>query len=103
MADGGSGQLTISVAPEGDAAVVRLVGELDMAEAPALTEAFAAVDAPSIVVDLSGLTFLDSSGLRVLVLAHRADRPLTLRSPSVAVARALTVSGVDQLLRIDEG
>ena len=93
----------ISVAPEGEGAVVRLVGELDMAEAPALTEAFAAVDAPSIVVDLSGLTFLDSSGLRVLVLAHRADRPLTLRAPSVAVARALTVSGVDQLLRIDEG
>ncbi len=59
-----------------DVPVLRAVGELDLATAPQLS---AAADAelaqrpPSLLVDLSPTTFLDSSGARALVqLARRA-------------------------------
>jgi anti-anti-sigma factor len=52
------------------------VGELDLATAPLLTAALAeprAADAP-VVLDLAGITFMDSSGLKVLVAAARDAR-----------------------------
>jgi anti-sigma B factor antagonist len=57
----------------GAAAVVSFVGELDIAsEAPA-REAFASAlmdEGDVLVADLRRLTFLDSSGVRVLLVAH---------------------------------
>ena len=59
-----------------DVPVLRAVGELDLATAPALTEAAAgeiALGPASLVLDLTPTTFLDSSGARALAqLARRA-------------------------------
>jgi anti-anti-sigma factor len=53
-------------------AIVRVLGELDMAASPHVEAAIAAAMPTSkVVVDLTGCTFLDSSGIRVLVAAQR--------------------------------
>jgi anti-sigma B factor antagonist len=53
--------------------VVAVVGEVDMATAPELAEAFAAVNdsARRVIVDLTEATFLDSSALNALVHGQR--------------------------------
>src|SRR4051812_19022257 len=80
-----------------DAGALVLAGEIDSYTAPDLAERLAA-DPPTEVVDVAGVTFIDSSGLRVLVEAHqtRAARGsrLVLRAPSVAVQRLLEISGL---------
>jgi anti-sigma B factor antagonist len=80
----------------GDGALV-LVGEIDSYTAPLLGERL--VDgSPIEVVDLAGVSFIDSSGLRVLVEAHQArveeGARLVLRAPSAAVQRLLEISGL---------
>ena len=61
-----------------------------------------ATDAAAIVVDLSGLTFMDSTGVRLLVNAgsrsRAAARRLRLQRGPVAVQRVLELSGVATLL-----
>ena len=56
----------VTVEPGG---IVRVAGELDIAVAEQLVAAVQALD--SVTIDCSELTFLDSAGIRVLVLAHR--------------------------------
>jgi anti-anti-sigma factor len=58
--------------------VVACRGELDMAGTPALDDALAGLAGDpgvvAVVVDLSGLDFIDSSGLRAVVLADQQVR-----------------------------
>jgi anti-sigma B factor antagonist len=80
-----------------------LVGEIDSYTAPALAERLA--NEPKVLtVDLAGVSFIDSSGLRILVEAHQAridaDASLTLRSPSAAVQRLLEISGLSSHLDV---
>ena len=79
-----------------DGALV-LVGEIDTYTAPQLSERLAG-EPPVEVLDLAGVSFIDSSGLRVLVEGHqtRLERGsrLVLRSPSAAVQRLLEISGL---------
>lgn len=89
------------------AIVVRLQGELDLATAPALVRALdTALDAkPSVLaLDLSELTFLDSTGIRVLITACRRAGSqgctFELRSPQRPVLKALRLTGVDRLMTI---
>jgi anti-sigma B factor antagonist len=67
------GQLGMSERVEGARRVISLTGELDMAGAPALEARVGELcaDAPEVlVIDLSGLTFIDSTGLRTLLSAQ---------------------------------
>ena len=79
-----------------DGALV-LQGEIDSYTAPDLADRLGA-DPPVEVVDVAGVTFIDSSGLRVIVEAHQsriaAGSRLVLRSPSAAVQRLLEISGL---------
>jgi anti-sigma B factor antagonist len=63
--------LTISRTASGDWSVVTVAGEVDVATSPALSQALAdeLVEGVRLAVDLSGVTFLDSTGLGVLVHA----------------------------------
>jgi anti-anti-sigma factor len=66
-----------------DRRTVAVAGELDVATAPTLR---ALLDAESVrVVDLSGVTFIDVAGLRVLL----ERRHLLVRSPSRPVRRLI--------------
>jgi anti-sigma B factor antagonist len=83
------------------------VGELDLATAPLLESAFAAVlredDAQMIVVDLTELSFMDSTGIHLLIRMNAAcadvDR-LRVINGSRAVDQLLDLTGVRALLPI---
>jgi len=84
--------------------VVRVRGEIDMAAAPVFRERLTAViesNGDDVVVDLADVSFMDSSGLVVLVEAHQklesASRKLLIARPSPAVTRVLEVTGLDRL------
>ena len=84
---------------------VRATGEIDSSSAPALrTEHTGELDLtpPEIVLDLGGVTFLDSAGLSVLAAAHRratADGVrLRVLVSGRAVVRPLQITGLWQLL-----
>lgn len=63
--------LEIETSRSGQAAVVALRGELDMAGAAALEAELEGLNGDALVIDLRDVTFMDSSGLRVLVVASR--------------------------------
>jgi anti-sigma B factor antagonist len=74
-----------------------LRGEIDSYTAPDLADRLAAEPLVE-VVDVAGVTFIDSSGLRAIVEAHQARATagsrLVLRAPSAAVQRLLEISGL---------
>ena len=92
---------------ETDAALV-VSGELDAQTAPDLAAAIAkATDRDHLAIDLGEVTFIDSSGLRVLLEAHNdrlaAERSFVLQRPSAAVSRLLEVAGVSDYLVVEAG
>ena len=98
--------LHVTTEPMEDAIVVRVTGEIDMSTVDVLRRELGnarAADATTLL-DLSGVTFIDSSGLRILIEAHQtrldSDASLTLRSPSAAVQRLLEISGLTSHLDV---
>ena len=105
MEQWGSGDPVAEVSRDGAAAVVRLGGELDLANANRVRSALldvAAEDVDRVIVDLSGVTFLDSTALGVLVEVRRtlAPRRLLLAGPAGEARRALEVTGLARHLGI---
>ncbi|MBN9100791.1 MULTISPECIES: STAS domain-containing protein [unclassified Pseudonocardia] len=96
--------------PQPGTVLLDVHGEVDTLTAPpleqALSDLLAEQEADRLVVDLSGVTFLASSGLAVLIrAAHRAaDRRLRLRlvTASRAVRRPLQITGSEQLFDMYE-
>ena len=91
-----------------DGVTIQLHGELDMATAPRLGRVLdEALDAmpDTVRLDLSDLTFLDSTGIRVLITASRRakaqDCSVILHAPREHVLRTLKLTGVDRLMDID--
>jgi anti-sigma B factor antagonist len=92
----------VGVSESGDAIVVALAGELDLYHAPAVRKTLleAVARAPRrLVVDLTEVTFLDSTMLGVLVEARAAlgdGDAFVLAAPGLEARRALEVSGLDR-------
>jgi anti-sigma B factor antagonist len=86
--------LTLDRTQEGEAAVIALAGELDLAGASGLERELRVIDAPALVVDLRGLEFMDSSGLRAIVVSaqHAQD----------AGRRFALIAGAAQVMRVFE-
>jgi anti-sigma B factor antagonist len=94
---------------ENHSVVVCAVGEVDLLTAPRLStqldlaEAIVVPPAP-VVLDLTGLTFLGSAGLSVLMAHHKRCAQLGSSLAVVpgghAVTRPLAVTGLDQVLTI---
>ena len=81
----------------GTSEVIELAGELDMATAPQLEAVLdeMLIIPDSIVVDVERLTFIDSSGLRLLLRAsHLVDGRIHLRGCSEQIAKLFDISGV---------
>lgn len=90
--------LVVNVELRGELAVIEVGGELDIATAPQADEALTTVlagEQTAIVFDLSGLTFCDSTGLRLLVRAHQE---LDARGGQMAIAGATDM--VHQVLEV---
>ncbi|MGI5242696.1 STAS domain-containing protein [Dactylosporangium sp. CA-139066] len=94
---------------DGRRADVVLSGECDLSAREDCMEALmsAVRAAPAVVVDLAGLTFLDSSGVHALVTAHRAAVEgggwLSVVNAGGMVAHVLDITGVGGLLRAQDG
>lgn len=80
--------------------VLSLAGELDIASAPLLEQAAEGLERSGdrpLVIDLSEVTFMDSTGLRALLLvrqqAAEGDRQLFLRPGPRQVQRVFELSG----------
>jgi anti-anti-sigma factor len=93
----------IEVTTETDVIVARLAGELDLTASERVVEALrppvAEAVAPRLVVDMSGVTFCDSSGLGALLDVRRAAADagvdMVLRDVSRQVARLLDLADAD--------
>jgi anti-sigma B factor antagonist len=104
------GELVICAEHAPDAAiVVTLEGELDLASAAKLEEELLLIEAgrpPRIVIDLSGLTFMDSTGMRTLALAQRrslAERhELLLRRGPHQVQRVFELTGSVEMFTFED-
>ncbi len=95
-----------------EAGALRLLvrGELDLSTASRLEEAVAAAEARAprgpLVLDLSGLGFMDSTGLQVLLdvdlRAEQAERELAVLAGDGAVRRVLELADVLPRLRVTD-
>jgi anti-sigma B factor antagonist len=82
-----------------DIHVVELQGELDVVSAVGLADSLVEVAGSTVVVDLSGLTFIDCSGIAALVTARNrivADRlgQLVVTRPGAFVRETLEIVGM---------
>ena len=100
----------LSVRDVGSADRHRLVleGELDIASAPILEEAITGLcenDISSIVLDLTQLTFMDSTGLRAILAADKLcngnGHALSLAGANGAVQRLFELTGVSGALSFE--
>jgi anti-sigma B factor antagonist len=99
----------LEVRNQGEATVIAVSGELDLASSPALQEELdrvAASDATLLIIDLRDLDFMDSTGLSVLVRAHQRieeqGRQLAMVKGPQQVQRLLSLTGVaDRLTLVD--
>jgi anti-sigma B factor antagonist len=91
-----------------DEPVVVAKGEVDMATAPTLWEVVteALERSPSrLVLDLTDVSFMDSTGLKAVLHARRSlppDRTVVLRRPQPAVRMVFEVTGLTDLFEIED-
>ena len=96
---------TVDVQSQESRCIVRLAGELDLAAIPTCDEALHSVqheDVSEVVIDLRGLTFLDSTGLSALLQAHKAGRdghkPVSFVRGDQRVHRVFQLTKMDDYL-----
>jgi anti-sigma B factor antagonist len=88
--------------------VVSLAGELDLYNASTVREALLACcaeDPERLIVDLSGVKFIDSTALGVLIEARTRlpnRKSFLLAAPGLETRRALEISGLDRHFSVHE-
>jgi anti-sigma B factor antagonist len=99
-----SSNIGIDIVETPDAIVVAVEGELDLYAAELFQKSLAiaaATEAPSIVLDLDRVDFMDSAGVHALLqfaTSERCNRRLSLTRGSAQVRRLLDVTGVRRYL-----
>jgi anti-anti-sigma factor len=99
----------VTLTEQAEGVVVRVTGEIDVVTAPVLQrhlDSAIASGRPTIVIDLSGTTFLDARGVGALVGARtqvaRNGGRLVLRRPPALVRRVLEIAEQIDRMEIDE-
>jgi anti-anti-sigma factor len=103
----GPADLETSTKADAGDVVVAVRGDVDLVSCDelrgVLDEAFRT--SHDLTIDFSGLTFIDSSGLSVLVEAHRKARDaggvLVLRNPTSMLRRLLDITRLESLLVVE--
>jgi anti-sigma B factor antagonist len=93
---------------DADWAVLAVAGEIDLATVPELERAIKAIlddgSSSNLMLDLSDTSFMDSTGLRVLIMTSRefndGGRDLAILVKPGPISRLLDVSGMHELLRV---
>lgn len=101
-------ELKVSCISQGDHTVMSVSGEIDLYTAPRLhgelVSALAEGGPVRLVVDMSGVEFCDSTGMNVLLAAHRRAREnggdLELARPRPAVRKILQVTGLETVFTV---
>ncbi len=96
---------TLELSPLVNDAGIKLAGEVDLATARQLTDALANISTHSEVhLELSELTFMDSSGLGAIVAFARSRNgggPVVLLNPSAGIERLFEISSLEQHPKIE--
>ena len=99
--------MQIATTPGSDRYLITVSGEVDLATSPQLdTAVIAAIDSgnSSVVIDLTDVTFMDSSGLGVIVRAlkrcREAENELDLVITNERVLKVFGITGLDQVIPI---
>jgi anti-sigma B factor antagonist len=96
-------QIDMHLDPIG-AQVVILSGELDSSNAASLQERVASIPpqpAQPLIFDLTGLRFMDSAGIAVLIGAATKASSVSLRNPSPIIRRVLEATGLSSVFSIE--
>ena len=95
---------SITRSTDGTSELVTLAGELDMAHAPTVSETLdtLADTARPVVVDLSELDFIDSSGIHAILQPRPQHGTVVLVCPPGNIQRVLSVTQVDRVLPLYE-
>lgn len=103
----GQGGFTISTRTDGARVSVDVAGDLDIATADQLTTQLEQLDVPQngeIVVDLSGVGFMDSTGLRIMIAANRkageAGHGFTVVTGESPARRVFELTRMDEHIRV---
>lgn len=102
------GRLVLDYRLEAGVVVARATGEVDIATSGRLRDGLLRVitdeEHRGLVVDLANVTFMDSTGIGVLVgvwrRVHAASSALAIAVPSPQVRRTLTTAGLDKILPV---
>ena len=89
---------------------VKLVGEIDHHSAVSVRSGIDSLifdlRPQKVVLDLSEISFMDSSGLGLIMgrysLIKDLGGTLSLRAPTVAVMKILTLAGMDRMIKIEK-
>ena len=101
----GTPTFSVHAVRRGNESFVELTGELDLLSAPQLREILVEIfdeDRPRrLVLDLSDLIYMDSTGLSVFVTAHKrasaSGTEFCLTHPNASVRRLLQITALDQI------
>ena len=101
--------MQIATTPGSDRYVITVSGEVDLASSPELdTAIIAAIESgsSSLVIDLADVSFMDSSGLGVIVRGlkrcREADKDLDLVITNERVLKVFGITGLDQVIPIHD-
>ncbi|GAA1774835.1 STAS domain-containing protein [Nocardioides hankookensis] len=98
--------LAVSDELVGATRVVRCAGEIDLATVPQLRDRVSRLQVdgpPHLVIDLTGVTFIDSLGLGALIGAHKRARVLKgslVLVPSEAATRVFAATALDRVFEL---
>ncbi|HUD77889.1 MAG TPA: STAS domain-containing protein [Streptosporangiaceae bacterium] len=100
-------ELKVTSRTQGDHTVISVTGEIDLYTAPRLqSELMTALgtNPARLIVDMSGVEFCDSTGINVLLAAHRQARErggeLQLAAPGSAIRKVLQVTGLEAVFSV---
>jgi anti-anti-sigma factor len=107
MIDAAGDPLEIDVQKSDERTLVTLSGDLDASTASLLYDQLSDLeveDVRHVVLDLAQVTFMDSTGLSVIVTEHKrlqhSGGGLTIFAPPSSVRRLFEITGLDSILDI---
>lgn len=99
----GTAPIRTQLADEGGVPVVLIMGELDLSTVESVRSAMTPMlDAkPSrVIVDLTGLDFMDSSGIALMLSVANQVPQVELRHPSDIIRQVIEITGLTETLHI---
>jgi anti-sigma B factor antagonist len=103
LGSGDQASVTIKTWIEDGTPVVSLAGELDLTNAEQVRSVISGSlsgQAARLVFDMSGVEFMDSSGIALLASAVQKVQEVELRNPTPIVRRLVELTGLAGILRI---